>query len=111
MKGIVYSILLWAAFQTVTATAQKASSPNGKVSTQVVDKKLVVCYDKQQVLELADVPFNELKNVGKVKDDYQMLSGKRLHCTNKAREYQALIGPDAKMVMRLYNDGIAFRYE
>ena len=111
MKGIVYSILLWAAFQTVTATAQKASSPNGKVSVQVVDNKLVVCYHKQQVLELADVPFNELKNVGKVKDDYQMLSGKRLHCTNKAREYQALIGPDAKMVMRLYNDGIAFRYE
>jgi len=111
VKGIVYGILLWAAFQTVTATAQKASSPNGKVSAQVVDKKLVVCYDKQQVLELADVPFNELKNVGKVKDDYQMLSGKRLHCTNKAREYQALIGPDAKMVMRLYNDGIAFRYE
>ena len=40
-----------------------------------------------------------------------MLEGKRLHCTNEANEYQAPIGSNAKIVIRLYNDGVAFRYE
>ena len=44
--------------------------------------------------------------VQKVKADYQMLSGKQLHCTNEANEYRM-----GSLVMRLYNDGIAFRYE
>ena len=40
-----------------------------------------------------------------------MLSGKRLHCTNQAREYEAKLGENLRLVMRLYNDGVAFRYE
>ena len=75
------------------------------------NKQLVISYEKQKVLELTDIPFNQLTFARKVKDNYQMLEGKRLHCTNKANEYQASIGPTAKIVMRFYNDGIAFRYE
>lgn len=86
-------------------------SPNGKLSVKTVDKNLEICYEQQRVLELADVPFGELTFVREVKDDYRMLEGKRLHCTNVANEYQAPLGQDAKVVMRLYNDGIAFRYE
>jgi hypothetical protein len=48
---------------------------------------------------------------GMIKDDYQMLSGKRLHCTNQAREYEAKLSDNLRLVLRLYNDGIAFRYE
>ena len=40
----------------------------------------------------------------KVTADYQMLTGKRLHCQNEANEYE--IG---KAVLRMYNDGIALR--
>ncbi|MBR0165637.1 MAG: glycoside hydrolase family 97 catalytic domain-containing protein [Prevotella sp.] len=87
------------------------ASPNGLLSVNTTDGKLEICYEKQCVLELADIPFGELSFVREVKDDYQMLEGKRLHCTNEANEYQAPIGEDARMVMRLYNDGIAFRYE
>ena len=47
---------------------------------------------------------------GDVTDDYRMLSGKRLHCTNEAREYEAKLSENLRLVLRLYNDGIAFRY-
>ena len=93
------------------AQAQTAVSPNGKLKAHVADGKLVVSHRKATVLELADVAFTKLTFVRKVTDDYQMLEGKRLHCHNETKEYEAPIGPDAKMVMRLYNDGIAFRYE
>ena len=88
-----------------------AASPNGLLSVKTTGEKLEISYGEQRVLELADIPFGELSFVREVKDDYQMLEGKRLHCTNEANEYQAPIGENARVVMRLYNDGIAFRYE
>ena len=98
---------------TLAMNAQTATSPNGKLQAQVKpdEKRLVINYEQQQALELADIQFESLTFVRNVTDDYQMLEGKRLHCTNQANEYQATIGPNAKIVMRLYNDGVAFRYE
>ena len=87
------------------------TSPNGKLSARTADNKLVICFEEQTVLEMADIPFDELVFVQTVKADYRMLEGKRLHCTNEANEYQAPIGKYARIVMRLYNDGVAFRYE
>ena len=109
MKRLLSTIFLFGV--ALVINAQKVTSPNGKLMAKTIDKKLVINYKKQQVLELADIPFDKLDFVKKVKDDYQMLEGKRLHCVNQANEYQASIGPNAKVVMRLYNDGIAFRYE
>lgn len=47
--------------------------------------------------------------------DYTMLAGKRLHCTNQCNEYRYTLrlpsGQEQVLVMRLANDGIAFRYE
>ena len=40
-----------------------------------------------------------------------MLTGKRLACSNEANEYVTTLGEGIKMVLRLYNDGIAFRYD
>ena len=40
-----------------------------------------------------------------------MLTGKRLVCNNEGNEYVATLGEGVKMVLRLYNDGIAFRYD
>jgi hypothetical protein len=39
-----------------------------------------------------------------VKADYQMLAGKKRHCTNEANEYQC-----GTVTLRMYNDGIAVR--
>ena len=48
-------------------------------------------------------------------DDYTMLSGKRSQCHNEANEYTYRLedynGNEVCIVMRIYNDGIAFRYE
>ena len=109
MKKILSTIIFCGAVLAINA--QKITSPNGKLSAKTIDQKFVINYNNQKVLELADVPFSNLTFTKKVKADYRMLEGKRLHCTNVAREYQAPIGHDAKIVMRLYNDGIAFRYE
>ena len=91
-------------------SAQGATSPNGRLSATATDQKLVISYEKQKVLEM-ELGGGALQFVRKVTDDYQMLEGKRLHCVNEANEYQTPLGPDARLVMRLYNDGIAFRYE
>ena len=101
-------LLLGAALQLIAAPA---TSPNGKLTATTANDKLVLCFEEQPVLELADIPFDELTFVRSVAADYRMLEGKRLHCTNEANEYQAPVGKYARIVMRLYNDGVAFRYE
>ena len=109
MKKKISAIILCGV--VLAMNAQNVTSPNGKLSVTTTDNKLVISYDKQKTLELADVPFSKLELANKVTTNYKMLEGKRLHCTNEANEYQASIGKDAKIVMRLYNDGGAFRYE
>ena len=91
---------------TLSAGAWRAVSPNGKISLELKEGKYAVSYGKQQVL-LIDAP-NADTPIGpsRIKTDYQMLIGKRLHCTNEANEYRM-----GNLVMRLYNDGLAFRYE
>ena len=91
---------------TLSAGAWRAVSPNGRISLELKEGKYAVSYGKQQVL-LIDAP-NADTPIGpsRIKADYKMLIGKRLHCTNEANEYR--IG---NLVMRLYNDGLAFRYE
>ena len=74
-------------------------------------------YGQQKVLQIPTLGYEgypskvELTFKGDVTDDYRMLSGKRLHCTNQAREYEAKLSENLRLVMRLYNDGVAFRYE
>ena len=88
---------------------QTMTSPNGLLSVDVKGENLVVNYNGQKALELTGVGLNNTDFVnwtGPVKADYQMLTGKRLHCVNEANEYRF-----GNLVLRVYNDGIAFRYE
>ena len=94
-----------------TVSAQQVASPNGKITLKATGHELTVSYEQQSVLtfevgmeSVALAP--DLTFVQTVKADYQMLTGKRLHCTNEANEYRM-----GALVMRLYNDGLAFRYE
>ena len=98
----------------LSAVAQQ--SPNGKISITPYNKGLCVNYGQQKVLLIPTLGYEgysskvELSFKGDVTDDYRMLSGKRLHCTNQAREYEAKLGENLRLVLRLYNDGVAFRY-
>ena len=108
-----------------SAFAQNVQSPNGKISLEKKGEAYEIQYMGKKVLNLSAIgvstsakeglTFLRMNKGKKVKADYQMLSGKRTSCTNKANEYdfqyQYADGSPMRLVMRLYNDGIAFRYE
>ena len=91
-------------------------SPNAKLKVVTAGNGCKVYYQQQQVL---DIPVlgngnSQIQKVSKahhIAADYQMLTGKRLHCINEANEYQLTLSKDIRLTMRLYNDGVAFRYD
>lgn len=99
------------------AMAQKVASPNGTLSLETIGEGLRLSYQNQLVLDIPEVGFEgvsaklEFRFVRKVTADYCMLAGKRLHATNSANEYETALGKGGKMIVRLYNDGLVFRYE
>ena len=124
MKKTVFIFAL--AMMAMTAMATKVVSPNGKIVVTAKGRGLEVSYNRQAVLQIPFVGFDEADGSGsaqkgtkalklkfqrRIIDDYRMLAGKRLHCTNTANEYQAVLSKQVQMVLRLYNDGIALRYE
>ena len=100
---------------SVAAETDDAMSPNGKLKVVTNGKGYAIYCQQQQVLEMPAVGYGEdakrLTFTQRVKADYHMLTGKRLHCTNEANEYEAILSDQVRMIMRLYNDGIAFRYQ
>ena len=88
---------------TFLLDAQTVSSPDGRLTAKTADDKLLLCFEGQTVLTLADIPFDGLEFVRPVNADYRMLAGKRLHCTNEANEYQGPIGK-GKVKVRLFAD-------
>ena len=104
-----YAMMLVALLWCGVASARPMVSPNGKLSVETKNGQFVISYQGQQVLQMQDgeaaLPFKAPK-AKKVKADYTMLAGKRSHCTNVANEYRV-----GQMTLRLYNDGLAYRYE
>jgi hypothetical protein len=91
---------------TTVVAAPKVSSPNGKLTADVQDNQLVISYNGQQALAMTvqGIAGQTMIGTGTVKADYQMLAGKKRHCTNEANEYQC-----GDVTLRMYNDGIAVR--
>ena len=117
IRNNMWSKLLCAACFTFLSfhlcTFAQVTSPNGRISAQADGTTLVINYEGKQALQLEELPFanTAFSFVQLVKDDYRMLTGKRLVCSNEGNEYVASLGEGIKMVLRLYNDGIAFRYD
>ena len=86
------------------ASATQYSSPNGKLCVNQDSNHLTVFYQGKMVLDASVTIDSPLQWVRKVTDDYQMLTGKRLHCHNEANEYRS-----GDMLLRVYNNGIALR--
>ena len=128
----LYGLLL-VAYGLLSAECQvfaaPVTSPNGKLSVTMLANGLKVSYSGRLALEIPQVGLegysvsSDLAFQREVVADYEMLAGKRHHCTNKANEYVCTLqsqktddagsgnGAECKMVVRLYNDGIALRYE
>lgn len=78
--------------------------------TNVTDFGVLTKDGEGENLILADV-----SETRPVMEDYVMLAGKRRHCTNSGNEvvytFKDSLGREQRMRVRLYDDGIAFRYE
>ena len=63
----------------------------------------------------SNIQLKQVKGPRRHTDSYTMLTGKRRQCHNEANEYTYIyedsLGKEVRLVMRLYNDGLAFRYE
>ncbi len=115
MKKKSFVVLLLTLVSGMT-WADALISPNGKLTVTSEGSGLVVNYQQQPVLSVPVLGYGGTAGwtAGKGQPlhcDYQMLSGKRLHCTNEANEYRLSLSEGTTMVLRLYNDGVAFRYE
>lgn len=117
MKKLVACLLLLLAVGlNALATAE---SPNGRLTLEVRGAGLTVSHDGRMVLEIPRLGFSDCLSLTdftflrEVEDDYEMRSGKRRRCRNKANEYVATLSGSAtcRLVLRAYDDGIAFRYE
>ena len=119
-KKILFFLLALVSL-TVSAQSKKQSdkmvSPNKHLSVIIQKEGLTICHDGRVALQMPKIGIEGASNtpsftfVNKVKADYQMLAGKRSHCTNEANEYRWAVGDGQSMVLRVYNNGVAFRYE
>lgn len=106
-----FTMTIFCLLSTLFSMAQQTVSPDGRLTVKAESSQLIVSRQGAPVLTIEGVGLTStLSLIGTVNDDYQMLTGKRLHCQNTANEYAASI-KDGKFVLRVYNDGVAFRYE
>lgn len=115
--AFIYAVL---GMTLLSCASQKVVSPNGKLTLIQTDSSYIVNYQGNPVLNIKAQGFKGImaENTKKdivlsryVKEDYKMISGKRSHCTNEANEYRVSLDKNTTLVWRLYNDGVAFRYE
>ena len=111
-------ILLTTCLLALSMSAQQPVSPNGKLLVTNTAKGITVYYQNNKVLDVPALGYEGFKNgklkwkfAGMVKADYQMIAGKKSICSNEANEYKAALSSNLQLVLRLYNDGVAFRYE
>ena len=113
-----FLIILTFCLGSLSLSAQQPVSPNGKLTVTNSGQGIIVNYQQQEVLNIPVLGYEGIKSnrlkfkyIGKVTANYQMLAGKKSTCTNEANEYVAKLSGNVQLVLRLYNDGAAFRYE
>ena len=116
MKKFLF--LLTTCLGALSLSAQQPVSPNGKLMVTTSGQGINVNYQQKEALNIPVLGYEGIKNsklkwkfAGTIKANYQMLAGKKTTCTNEANEYRTTLGSGLQMVLRLYNDGVAFRYE
>ena len=123
MKRIVLFLSILSAFISCSVHPE---SPNGKISMETDGINACIMYEGTKVLDISDLGmtttstgkglvFQGINKNGKIVEEYGMTGGKELLCGNEANEYvlsyKDAEGKPFKAVFRLYNDGVAFRYE
>lgn len=119
-KTFILCLSLFFGLTMSAGSTKRAKSPNGELAMKQTDGQYVVEYQGKPVLRIEAQGYatdasvenkSRLDFVRHLITDYTMLSGKRLHCINEANEYAVDLNKGTRLVWRLYNDGVAFRYE
>ena len=105
--------------------ARKVKSPNGRLVLTTEGEGLRLTYKGKPVLDVPVVGYMGETNKGmgaaqllsslqfkqSKKVRYEMLAGKQLQCSNRLNEYSVALSKTLTLRVRLYDDGLAFRYE
>ena len=88
------------------------TSPDGQLAVRQAGSGLSLYYEGNHLIDITSLGLDAnihptMTFVRHLKEDYTMLSGKRLNCSNEANEYSL----DGKVTVRIYNDGVAYRSE
>ena len=118
MNIFIKTLTLTTAVATLCVTGckqQDCTSPDENIRLAADAGNFSVTYKNQKVLTIERFGFDtcslpDFKFVASVNDDYTMLTGKKSHCVNNANEYSAALNPNTDLILRIYNNGIAFRY-
>lgn len=91
------------------------SSPDNNIALFADSGKYVITYNNNRIFAVEKFGFDGCNNpefnfVKSVVDEYTMLSGKRAACINLGSEYSAALSPNIDVILRVYNNGVAFRY-
>ena len=91
------------------------SSPDNNIALFADSGKYVITYKNQRIFAVEQFGYDgcaapDFNFVKSITDEYTMLSGKRSKCENLGSEYSAALSPNVDLILRVYNNGIAFRY-
>lgn len=104
-------VLIAAAVAVCACTKDTIVSPQGDISVRMAENSMVISY-KGEPVQTVNIQAGALKSATRpktVEESYDMLIGKRLHCTNSAET--AVFSYDSAVVeVRAYNDGVAYRF-
>ena len=103
-------LLLLLLFATHSLSAQV--SPNGRIKVEKFNDHITVSYKlsgKWQEIYTAEFEGIDGGDTRNIKEDYTMLAGKRLHCTNKGKESVYSLQSGGVLRIRVFNDGVAFQ--
>lgn len=87
-------------------------SPNGRIKAEKFSDHITVSYKQNgQWQEIYTAEFEGINggDTRNIKEDYNMLAGKRLHCVNKGKESAYSLQSGGILRIRVYNDGVALQ--
>ena len=91
------------------------SSPDNNIALFADSGKYVITYKNQRIFAVEKFGYDgcaapDFNFVKSITDEYTMLAGKRSKCENLGSEYSAALSPNIDLILRVYNNGVAFRY-
>lgn len=107
MRKVNISILTLSLF-FFAFIAKAQTSPDGKIKVEKGDNSITVKY-KGQTIYTAQIPGINGGSSKSIHEKYDMLTGKQLHIDKKGTEQAYSLHDGGVLMIRVFNDGVAFR--